>query len=403
MIALSEVIERVKLAKGGTGHEFSIPQFKAVPSDLYVRWKDGEDIDDELMPYYNWASNLMTRPSRQDESRDSSTGDFIVRSSAVYAEDGEELSGAGIYDSVVVEQHRGHLATFEDFKAAVLGVYNSVDSEDAVRYRQQHGILREEMGLVVQKHVKARYTNLGTYGGYINTVMPGVPGLLEIRAGRYKRNMYHREPLFRVLGEGEGLEPHQCEVELFPSDIGKVDVSILNELAEDAAIIERIWGKPVQIEFVYSDEKPGISIVQVRNLTAKETEPVDTYFPDEPEIVECQAVGVGNMVLRMLQIGDDNSRRAGVVVAGGNLMWTKKGNIKGIPESGAVVLLNNSGDNGHIQTVCAEEGVVCLFPDEDKIDGSNDYTALLKEDQLRVVSNGIKARVYRVTDDERLE
>lgn len=92
-----------------------------MPSDLYVRWKDGEDIDDELMPYYNWASNLMTRPSRQDESRDSSTGDFIVRSSAVYAEDGEELSGAGIYDSVVVEQHRGHLATFEDFKAAVLG------------------------------------------------------------------------------------------------------------------------------------------------------------------------------------------------------------------------------------------------------------------------------------------
>jgi hypothetical protein len=111
------------------------------------------------------------------------------------------------------------------------------------------------------------------------------------------------------------------------------------------------------------------------------------------------------MILRVLHKDADNTDEEGVVIVGGNHKWTYKGNDDGIPKSGAVIMTNDHGASGHVQTICAEKGVLCLFPDHDidVSDEKNGYVAAQREDQLRIVSNGIVGKVYRVAEEDRVE
>jgi phosphoenolpyruvate synthase/pyruvate phosphate dikinase len=63
----------------------------------------------------------------------------MVRSSAVYSEDSEKTSGAGIYESV------GDIQSLDDFKKAVQSVFESVESEKAKAHRKMFNISEEYM------------------------------------------------------------------------------------------------------------------------------------------------------------------------------------------------------------------------------------------------------------------
>lgn len=391
MILADMVPDINQVRKGALGAEIAVPEFKPIPVDSYRAWRAGKIIDDDIKPHFEWASNLKDKDNWWDTEEWSA--DYMVRSSAVFSEDGVNVTGAGIYDSVRV---RGG-STFEDFKAAIAQVYESTDSPKAQAYRAEHGIDQEEMGIVVQRFVTSRDFNMYAKGkeGYINSRMAGVPDLMEV-VTETSRNFINRKELDFYLA----IDPHMHEsafrnVHHFPPDQFKVDPDAPIRVAQLASVLERIWGRPVQAEFVI--DSSTINVVQVRELPDKMLEPaVKVQFPDEVPIYTGSAVGVGDLNLPMLDSQDDNSDQVGAVVFRGNYGWTMEDNNFHLPKAGAVVIYGSDGSNGHIQTLCAEKGLVCIFPQKgDDSDLGLRYSDLLNLRSVRIVSNGIEARLYQ--------
>lgn len=392
LLMLSEMVEDINRLRKGRFFDVTIavPEFQVVPVDSYRAWRDGKLIDDVLQPYFDWASAL--RDNERWFSEDPYPADYIVRSSAVFSEDGETVTGAGIYHSERV--HGG--TTFEDFKGAVTRVYESTDSPQAQAYREQHGIIGEEMGLVIQRFVSPYRS--GMHGqsteGYINSRLPGVPQLMEI-ATETSRNFVNRAELdFFIALDADRNEDAFRTVHHFLPDQYKIDPDLPIRVAQLTYAVERIWDRNVQAEFVA--EGHTIHFVQVRELPAKAVEEApEVKFPDETPIHSGASIGFGDMELPVLDEDADNTEKSGVVVFRGNYGWTMGQNEYHLPKEGAVIIYNSDGQNGHIQTLCAEKGLICLFPDRDEDRfAALRYYDLSQLKKVRIVSNGIEARVY---------
>lgn len=83
-----------------------------------------------------------------------------------------------------------------------------------------------------------------------------------------------------------------------------------------------------------------------------------------------------------------------------NYGWSYKGHPDYIPKDGAVIIGNvgeNTG-NGHIQTLCVEKGILCMYP---FTRSSEDDIPYFKEGaRVRIVSDGIEARIYQIDGEE---
>lgn len=394
LIMLSEMVEDINRLRRGRlfDTKIAVPEFQVVPVDTYRAWKEGHLIDDQLQPFFDWASALKDNERWFDE--ESYPADYMVRSSAVFSEDGENATGAGIYHS---ERVQGG-ANFGDFKEAVARVYASTDSPQAQAYRAQYGIDNEEMGVVIQRFVSPRHFSMHgqSYNGYINSRLPGVPQLMEV-VTETSRNFINRDGLdFFVAMDADRNSDAFDDVHHFRPDQFKVDPELPIRVAQITYAIEKIWRRDVQAEFI--GEGHTIHFVQVRELPAKAVqEAPEIKFPNETPLHSGASIGFGDMELPMLDDNDDNSEKAGVVVFRGNYGWTMENNDYHLPKEGAVIIYNSDGSNGHIQTLCAERGLVCLFPDKDE----DRFAALRYYDlsqlrNVRIVSNGIEARVYKV-------
>lgn len=390
---LSELVEdinRLRKARFFDG-KLVVPDFQAVPVDLYRDWREEKPIDDALLYYFNWASALKDNDSKYSD--EPIPADYIVRSSAVFSEDGETVTGAGIYESVRV---RGG-ATFQEFRDAVARVYKSTDSARAQSYRAQHGVDKEEMGLLIQEYITPDTTFLPdqSWEGYVNSKLAGVPQLMEI-VTRTSRNFVNREELDFCLGlRASGNEDAFQSIHHFPPDQYKIRPMLPIKAAQFTSAVEKIWGKDIQVEFVFDD--PDIYFVQVRELPASVgTQAPEIQFSDELPIYTGASIGICDMKLPVLDAGDDNSEKTGVVVFPENYNWANSNNVHQLPKEGAVIIYNDGGQNGHIQTLCAEKGLICLFPDRTEDDRSApSYNELSRVKRIRVVSNGIEARVYK--------
>lgn len=393
LIILSEIAEKINNKRKILRPEIKVPEFKVVPANLYNLWKEGQDIDQELLPYYDWVSSLR-RPDRWGDQETDDKDDYIVRSSAVYSEDGEEITGAGIYESVVVSGG----SNFEGFKEAISSVYTSTDSKNALAYRKLNGIPKEEMGLVIQRLVGPEthiFRPDGSGDGYVNTRLPGVPGLMEIKTGR-SRNFIKRKELDYYLALDDGDDEAFSSVHQFEPDLHKVWKNHLVRIAQVSSIIEKVWGHPVQLEFLARGL--DVNVVQVRDIPKNLLESTQTIeFPDEPEIHSGESIGVGDMVLDVLDSHEYNANKRGAVVFGSNHMFSNWGNYGSFPKSGAVIIAQPHGDYGHIQTLCAEKGLTCIYPSPDFYERPHlDWTALDVLRKVRVVSNGMEARLYQI-------
>jgi hypothetical protein len=90
---VKKLLEKLRDAKIDHRFDFiEIPEFNLLGVDVYKQWLLGEAIRDELKEFYTG-------------------GALMIRSSAVYSEDGEAMTGAGVYQSVALEED----STFEDF------------------------------------------------------------------------------------------------------------------------------------------------------------------------------------------------------------------------------------------------------------------------------------------------
>lgn len=391
LLMLSELVEDINRLRKGRFFDvkIAVPEFQVVPVDSYRAWRDGKLIDDQLQPHFDWVSAL---DDDKWYSEDPSPADYIVRSSAVFSEDGETVTGAGIYHS---ERVRGG-ASFEDFKGVVTRVYESADSPQAQAYRAEHGIDGEKMGLVIQRFVSPRTFSMHNQSteGYINSRLPGVPDLMEI-VTETSRNFVNRSELdFFIALDADRSSDAFRTVHHFRPDQYKVDPDLPIRVAQLTYAVERIWGKDVQVEFVADGRT--INFVQVREtLAIGATQGSEIEFLDESPTHTGASIGVGDIELPVLDNNVDNSKKTGVVVFSGNYGWTMERNNYYLPKEGAVIIANIDGRNGHIQTLCAEKGLICVFPNVNEDDRFGmTYSQLAGFKRVRIISNGMEARVY---------
>lgn len=366
--ALSLVLNQI------THRIVEIPDYIGIPVSIYIKWRDGLDVREDLMPFYNWICERRV----------------IVRSSAVFSEDGEDLTGAGVYESKTLTG----VASFEDFCEAVFEVYRSVDSEFAVKYREEHGIEEELMGITLQQLESG-------VRGTVNTVLCQVPDLLEFDVGAVA--LMNRDELINASVSGERINRnnHDKLYHITP-DSGRMPLYSVNHAAIVCMLIERWYDRPVQIELVLHRDH-YLKIVQVRPLPKIYSERNTVTFPDEPHVYRGRAVGVGDEVLRVLDWRRDSTPEShGVTIYQSTEHFGSMGVRRpNLPKSGGAIVLqpNERRDRGHVETLCAEKRLLAICPrDLDDCDWEG-AEALLKEidngrKKFRLVLNGIEGRVY---------
>jgi len=366
---------------------------------LYRKWKNGEDVSGYFRPFYE---QFRGKP-------------IMIRSSAVYSEDGETMTGAGIYDSVSLEEN----ATFEDFMKAVYQVYKSCDNDGALAYREENGVTDEVMGLVVQE--KVQYPELG----YVNSTRPGTDDLIYVKMDNEDAPYILYSKIFddMALANRFGSDTFQSASRIqhdlykhreFPKIVEGLGVILF------ARILERHYGMPVQVEFALYDDYSGplnIYFLQARPLPAKMFDSPKTEFPkDQQHIFECDSEGVCDQELDVLYAYQDNSQETGLVaMSHSHMMSFERNRIRrNLPKNGACIVYSASEPgNGHIETLALEKGLTLLFnerfsePRDEESEIVRSTRNKIAQDlqdhrfmdfaghkKVRVVSDGRKARVY---------
>ncbi|MCL4416805.1 MAG: hypothetical protein M1365_08935 [Actinobacteria bacterium] len=349
LIMLSELVGQINEAS------LKVPEFIVMPADLYLKWKQGSLSDDELRYYFDWSKGLVEYDDNLEAERCS---DIMVRSSAVFSEDGDKVTGAGIYDSTELSGY----STFEEFKEAVVGVYQSTEASKAQAYRRQNGILQEEqMGIIIQRYISSDYHYSGWDSkGCLNSTLAGVPELMEVTTGT-SRNLLNRQQLNFFLGSYPDRSKYfMDDVYHFPPDIYKVRAEMPMAVGQLALILERIWGSRLQIEFI--EKGLEMNLLQVRKL------PEDTFagketvtFPNEKPIFSGASIGIGDETLDILEGGYD-SYKPGAVLLSSNEFWTIYGDDDSLPREGAVIIASNHGRAWAYPNFMYGEGINLCLP-----------------------------------------
>jgi hypothetical protein len=439
---VSAAADALRGTAGALQIRFSIPFYLKVPTDLYIEYRNtGQLPERQLKFFYN--ETLVKRPAA-----------YVVRSSAVYSEDGE-LLGAGKYATVGLAEN----ATFSDFLAAVKEVYDSVDAAEAMQYRQENGVTQDElMGLVIMALVE------GDHAGYVNTIRCQTPLAMDVVnqagyfAARFDADTDEREALLDFhcsasppfvldrpvtlldLPEADFHDPHL----LVPADYSRsslCDQFSAGSVARVALLLEMVTKSAIQMEYVYDQRQ--IHVVQARALPARWTQPSTVVFPEQEALWASSSLGVCDQVLDVIDPGPHWSQLAelqfaafneerqpsqpeeGLLILSGSFFGGRRRNWESLlPKRGAVLLLRETEDlRGHVETCCLERGLTILhgawsfnrgasplvglkrYFGEGCFDGLFDAArgrmqpipfAPPHPTQFRVVSNGIEGRLYPV-------
>jgi hypothetical protein len=354
-----------------------IPDHIAMSIDVYRKWKAGEDISVDLQKIFAWTKGRSV----------------MVRSSAVFSEDGDNLTGAGIYKSVWLKID----STYKEFKKAVLEVFRSVDSPNAIRYREENRITEEEqMGIVVQEYVPCKIT------GTVDSVVRGVPELIrfqfQIRSGKPIQLIVKRDKIKEFLLKNNLASDiwktfhYQLDHKNLTITGRQVEVFV-NALVKLMIILEKFYDKKIEIEFGF-DENKILNLFQSRPLPQAYLERVNVEFPADQELVfEGEAVGVGDFELDVLKNNNPNNRdKKGIVFFDSSHFISLEEDIDGIlPKEGVVVILQKPEEfGGHLEMLCAERGVSFIMGDGGI---SKDFEHFKR---CRAVLNGLEGRVYKV-------
>lgn len=389
LLALRDVLPRINQCLQGnvTVH---IPRFTLVPTRLYDCWRVGGDITKDLHQFHQWEGGKS----------------LLIRSSAVCSEDGETLTGAGVYHS----EHLKKGASFEEFSKAVELVYQSVDSEKARLYRNANNVFEEHMGLVIHECA----SRPGREKGYINTVRPYAPKLSEIifedeglRVVCWKK--YLEQGLFE-----DGSSREAIKDSMYYNVDGFLHVRSFgswSNLQDLGMLLEMHYGVPVQVEFL--DDHKHINLLQARVLPRKLRSTFPVEFPGDLEVLhEGDALGIGDMALPVLPTNGDNTEKRGAVIFFASFLTSKLPLERYLPKEGAVIVLCPAQDFfGHIETRCVERGLLLVFASPRSERPLTETTSAMLErsestarltvyrdfaghSQIRVVSDGMRGRVY---------
>lgn len=374
-----------------------IPDFTLLDVELYKKWKAGEDIKPELKAIYDSYEGMA----------------LIVRSSAVYSEDGEQMTGAGVYESVKLESG----ASFEDFANAVVAVYESCDSEEAINYRKENGVETELMGVVIQERIEDADL------GYVNSTKPSTVDLTYLKClyGHGSTLILRSKDLDKALFGGSSLDYQKVLIDAayIPPDLTILMADYVTGFGGDilllCRVLEKYYGQAVQVEFAIKNEcareegdyELTLHFLQCRPLPVKMFNRAVVEFPnDKPHIYESQSEGVCDEELEVLSPLGSNNEKTGLVCFNASALGSmQRGAIlNAFPKNGAVMILVASNMNeGHIETLALEKGITLLFNERgstpESVSQNKRMRALLAANdnlKLRVVSDGRTARIYEV-------
>lgn len=334
---------------------YYIPQFEEIDIRHYHSRKETWKLDD------TYFQPLFEKRTQKDVK-------YIVRSSAVNSEDNEHSTGAGIYDSIPVEQ----ASSYEVFCVAIKKIYESCDSPRAIKYRADNNITSESMGIIIQE-----YQEKGE-NGHINSIMPHRPELSEITFSESLlrpiiRNDKIENTLFNCLVRHDEFMHYVLDsIKHHKGDSANL-VIISKYIAQLTYLLARYFNKIMQMEFVaewndFWGRDIKIHIVQARPLPDELREVYDITFPEDKEpLWESKAIGVCDEEYDVLTTGEDNGDKEGVVVFSSAQYASLHESFveRSIPKKGVVIVKSASAYQGHIETLCAEKGIVCIFPESE--------------------------------------
>jgi hypothetical protein len=403
-----------------TGLGYVVPDSTLIPAAVYNYARHDPSVSAEVRAAYQWIGGRSV----------------MIRSSAVYSEDGEHL-GAGVYASYRLPKN----ASFELYCEAIKEVYASTETPLAQEYRRQIEFSGDEkMGIIIQEYKEGNYRESS---GHINTCRFQMPGVIEVTCQRRYvpefveghdneiRNSssvvfpFDRVRLEKQLGGGDDtlFAPF-----LLPSDHAR-DANPLHasEAGKLGLLLESYFQRPMQLEFVQAHYRTYL--VQARPLPEAWCQAAHVQFPERSDFVwQGASFGVLDEELEILADDETNCERSGLVIIDSGWMasdspaWLERV----LPKKGAVWIVRPSQNmRGHIESRCAERGLVIitgeLLPHDEAIEyrmellsrlwdayGSDVSDWLFRSDKdrpcilpphegmkrLRVVSNGLEARVY---------
>lgn len=377
---------------------FEVPPFTAAPVDLHKMYKDGDERYGGVLEEIRQQAIGVTSDRFDPELYRPLV---VVRSSAVRSEDGDKVSGAGVYASVSADPRDP-----ESFRQAVEAVFDSMETEEAKAYRKANGIDEEQMGLLIQRYIEDTkdYKDTCVYG-YVQSSDPfGRFVSLSSETGELLFDRKAVEDRFMIappFGRTQPTFHYNPDHDTLISNFGREGALLANA----ALFAEKLFGKQVELEFALDDSNTAY-VVQVRPLPHQE-KPEEVTFPTDTEpLVECRAIGVGDVIVtvrdddeygpneHMFDWVDDEDRM-------GHTLHRRD-------ERSVFVIGFNDANSGHIQMLARERGQICLYP--------NALTALPPglSDQImpdwqqsrvrkfRVVADGYRGAIYPYDEERKM-
>lgn len=361
------------------------PPFYVVPIDLYHRWSNGIEVRLELMhPYMKMKDYPL-----------------IVRSTQLYSEDSERVTGAGRGLSLVVKDGKAG-CSFDDFVKTVQAVYESVESEGAQEYRKYHNIMERELTGLIAQHFQPGVP------ATCQSVHPGRPDLVAVSIATQRTNqktgsayvtvLLKKSRVLASLARGEVVKTESMFYS--PVDMRVMSPLIIGQLAQVGVLLELIWGQPVQVEFVcqtnsVTKHDSELALVQVRPLPAayNHVSGIELKGGNEVEFT-ARAVGTIDEDLPLLDpSSEQNGSMDGIVIFSSSYTLSSQLDkmSKLLPKRGVLLMLNTSENSfgSHLEVLAMERKlVVCFMPEPQQI-------SILTKDHLE----GYRNRGFRVRAD----
>jgi len=401
LFILAETIETFSSASESMQNtaNFVVPKLTVAPTELHRMYKAGDERYEDYLEDIRQKAIAVTQGDQFDPELYRPL--VAVRSSAVKSEDGDNVSGAGIYASVSADPRDP-----DSFRQAVETVFDSMDTEEAQAYLEENGIDEEHMGLLIQRYVEdtKNYKDTCIYG-YVQSSDPfGRFITLSSETGELLFDRSAAEARFMVdppFGQQQPTLHYTPDHDTLISDFSRGGA----RLANAALFAEKLFGKQVELEFVL-DYSNTAHVVQVRPLPNQE-KPEEVIFPSDVDpIVECRAIGVGDVIVTVRddeEYGPDEHKLHWI-----DTEYHMGGTFQKRDHKSVFVIGYNDANSGHIQMLARERGQICLYPNaltalppsiSDEISPDWNQRRVRK---FRVVADGYRGAIYPV-DEERTE
>jgi len=333
-----------------------------------------------------------------------------VRSSAT-AEDLPEASFAGQQETFL------NIRGLDNILSAMKEVFASLFNDRAIAYRVHHGFVHKEIALSagIQKMVRSDLATSGvmftldtesgfdnvvfitaSYGlgemvvqGAVNpdefyvhkpTLIAKKPAILRRNLGSKQLKMIYQED---SIVEGNHASVTKVDVEPEESSVFCLNDSEITQLAEQALIIEKHYGRPMDIEWAKDGIDQQLYIVQARPETVKSRERAKTieryHLKERGSILaEGRSIGqrIGQGVARILRdISEMDKLKPGDVL----IADMTDPDWEPIMKRAGAIVTNRGGRTCHAAIIARELGIPAVV-------GSHSATRDIKEGQPITVS-----------------